>query len=79
MVFRSARDDLKQISADLTEWERDVGDDTDSNEARRSDEAVRGAEHAATATLILINERATAIGSILHVGQNSSSLSDGDQ
>ena len=79
IFFKGAHDVLKQCTADLTKWEQDVGEFTDSNEPQQSDEAVHAAEHAVTATLSLINERATAISNILHVGKDVSSLSDEEQ
>lgn len=79
LYLRSAHDDLKRWTADLTEWEQEMRDSTDSNETHQSNEAVHVAEGAVTASLSLIPDRATAIGSILQVGKDIFSLSDQEQ
>lgn len=79
LFFSAAHGVLKQCAADLTKWEQEIRDSTDSSETHQSDEAVYVAESAVTASLSLINERATAISSILQVGKDVSSLSDQDQ
>jgi hypothetical protein len=79
LFFSGAHLKFERCIDDLTKWEQEIGNSTDSNETHQSNEAVHVAEGAVTASLSLIKERATAIGSILQVGKDVSSLSDQEQ
>lgn len=73
--YDSAHNRLQQYVSDLSKWEQDVGDASESGDNQSSDEAVVAAQ-AATKTLKLIEEHAASIDGVLRPGHEASLVSN---